>query len=56
MAVDQVGGGIGTASAETQDVPEWRIKIISSRYSDLWFDRMVKFPEREEFRGIWDRV
>jgi lysozyme family protein len=41
----------------TQEVTEWRIlKIISSRYSDLWFDRMQKFPEREEFRGIWDRV
>jgi len=41
----------------TQEVTERRIiKIISSRYSDLWFDRMTKFPEREEFRGIWDRV
>ena len=41
----------------TQEVTERRIiKIISSRYGDLWFDRMQKFPEREEFRGIWDRV
>jgi lysozyme family protein len=41
----------------TKEVTERRIlKVISSRYSDLWFDRMVKFPEREEFRGIWDRV
>jgi len=41
----------------TKEVTEKRIiKIISSRHSDLWFDRMVKFPEREEFRGIWDRV
>lgn len=41
----------------TQEVSEKRIiKIINSRYSDLWFDRMTKFPEREEFRGIWDRV
>lgn len=41
----------------TKEVTEKRIiKIISSRYNDLWFDRMTKFPEREEFRGIWDRA
>lgn len=41
----------------TKEVTERRIiKIITSRYSDLWFERMQQFPEREEFRGIWDRV
>jgi lysozyme family protein len=63
-----VDGDIGQKTLETlrvalaqrppaREVTERRvIKIISSRYSDLWFDRMQKFPEREEFRGIWDRV
>jgi len=41
----------------TADVTEQRImKIIRSRFSDHWFDLMERFPEREEFRGIWDRA
>jgi len=41
----------------TREVTEQRImKIIRSRYTDHWFDLMERFPEREEFRGIWDRA
>ena len=41
----------------TWEVTERRIlKLINAQHAALWMDRMKKYPDREEFRGIWDRV
>ena len=44
-------------SPPTKEVTERRIlRIINVLHGALWVDRMRKYPDREEFRGIWDRV
>lgn len=41
----------------SKEVTEGRIlRIINVLHGSLWIDRMRKYPDREVFRGIWDRV
>jgi hypothetical protein len=40
-----------------KDVTESRIlRILTLLHGGLWIDKMRKYPEREELRGIFDRV